>query len=62
MKPTNSITFPKIDWLKVGKENLDNLNKYTPFHLLPWYYWLMLAVAAFLLFFLWFDYNYYSVD
>lgn len=62
MKPTNSIQFPKIDWLKVGKENLDNFNKFTPFHLLPWYYWLMILAAIFIMFFLWFDYNYYSVE
>jgi len=62
LNPTNHIVVPPINWGQMLQQNIAIFNKYTPFHLLPWYYWIMVAVALFLLFWLWFDFNYYSMD
>lgn len=62
VKPTNHITIPPVNWGKMLQENIAVFNKYTPFHLYPWYYWAIGGGIIILLWWLWFDYNYYSMD
>lgn len=62
MKVEHSIQFPTINFVDLWNKNIAVLEQYTHFEDLPWYYYVCFLVAIILLFYIWFDYNYYSVE